>query len=258
MKPLLTVEGVSLSFGGIQALSGVSISVPTGQIVGLIGPNGAGKTTLFNCISRYYTPNEGRILLGEEDLLKHRRHQISRLGIGRTFQKAEVDPEKSVFENIVVGVDRSLRYSLLDAFLHTPRYRNGEREASERVGQIVRILGLEEYGSRPAHGVPFPIQKKIDIGRALALGPKLLLLDEPVAGMNRRESDEMREVIRRLVQTLNLTVILVEHDMRIVSELCDNVYVLSNGQVIAQGPPAEVMKNAAVQEAYLSAGAKSA
>lgn len=258
MKPLLTVEGVSLSFGGVQALQHISLSVAEGQIVGLIGPNGAGKTTLFNCISRYYTPSSGRILLRGEDLLKRKRHQITGLGIGRTFQRAEVDLHKSAFHNILVGAHRATSYSTVDAFLHTPGFKKSEREAAERVIRIIELLELTDYASRPAHELPFPLQKKVDIGRALATGPMLLLLDEPAAGMNRRESDEMKDLILRLVRDLALTVVLVEHDMKIVTDLCDLVYVLNYGEVLAQGSPAEVMRDKAVQEAYLGMGVKPA
>jgi branched-chain amino acid transport system ATP-binding protein len=231
VAPLLAVDKVTRRFGGVVALDRVTFEVRPGEIVGLIGPNGAGKTTVFNVITRLYTPDSGEIMFDGESLLRTKPHRVIRRGIARTFQNLALFPTMSILENVRVG----------------GHGRSGGRDALE----LLDYVGLANMAHRPAAGLPFGTLKRIEIARALASAPRLLLLDEPAAGLNHEEVEYLGQFLRRLQTDFDLTLLLVEHHMNLVMGISDRVYVLDFGRVIAEGTPREVQKNAAVIEAYL-------
>ena len=249
--PLLSVRDVSVRFGGIVALDGVSFDVAAGRIAGLIGPNGAGKTTLFNCLSRLYVPDEGDILFEGRSILDRPRHVIPELGIGRTFQNVALFDRMSVLDNIKVGCHSRTSTGFLTNALRLPRSEPEERRITERAEELVAFMDLAAFAPRPAGGLPFPVRKRVELARALAGNPKLLLLDEPAAGLNHDEVDVLRGQIRRVRDTQHVTVLLVEHHMSLVMSVSDQVVAIDFGRKIAEGTPAEVQRNADVIRAYL-------
>jgi branched-chain amino acid transport system ATP-binding protein len=248
---LLEIAGLSLSFSGLRALADVSFDVAQGEIVGLIGPNGAGKSTLLNCVSGLYRPERGRICFAGEDLVERKIHDIAAMGIRRTFQNLELFREASVRENVTLGLVYRHRSSLLSEFLDLPPSRAARREAAEEATQIIAACGLGDVADIPVSELPYGLQKSVELARALAGRPKLLLLDEPAAGMNPEESRRIAATVRGLRDRHGITVLLIEHDMRVVMTVCDRVVVLDHGEKIGEGSPAEVRRAPAVIKAYL-------
>ena len=250
-QPLLRVHDVAVRFGGIVALDGVSFDVAPGQIVGLIGPNGAGKTTLFNCVSRLYQCERGAMRFDGADLLAVPRHRVAALGIGRTFQNLALFRSMSVLDNVMVGRHCRARGGFFANALRLPFAVRSDRDAEERAHALLALLGLEEVASRRVSDLPFGTQKRVELARALAAEPKLLLLDEPASGLNHEEVGRLGALIRELRDKLRLTVLLVEHHMSLVMSISDWVVALNFGKRIAQGPPAEVRGHPELVRAYL-------
>jgi len=252
---LLVVEDLCVRFGGIVALDSVSFEIGTRQIAGLIGPNGAGKTTLFNCISRLYESERGRIGFDRIELLRVPRHRIAALGIGRTFQNLALFGRMTVLDNIMVGRHCRTRSGFLANSLRLPSVSAEARLTAARAHELAQFLDLDSVAQMPAAQLPFAVQKRVELARALASEPKLLLLDEPASGLNHEEVGVLGRLIRDIRDRLAVTVLLVEHHLNLVMEVCDKVVALNFGRKIADGTPAEVRANADVIQAYLGVGA---
>ncbi len=247
----LQVKSVSVSFGGVQAVRNVSFTVEPGRIVGLIGPNGAGKSSLLNCISGLSRPDAGSVMLGSKELVGLRPDQIAECGLGRVFQHPEVIGELSVLDNLLVACHRNLQFSVLSEMLGLPSVRQAEMKAREEVEKVARLVGLHESLQMNAASLPYGHRKLLELGRVILLGSKLLLLDEPIAGLNEAEIEQLAQLIMTLRSKGNLSVLLVEHNMGLVRQLCDEAVVLDAGQVIAQGTPEQVLNDPKVLLAYL-------
>ncbi len=254
LTPLLQIKDLTMTFDGLIALSCVSLEVCENEIVGLIGPNGSGKTTLLNCISNLYKPKKGQIAFDGKNSLGKRPCKIVSLGISRTFQNLEVNPHLSVIDNVMLGMHSSIGFKDFLLELFSPimlQRREWEWKNRDRAFKVLDLLGIASYHNRPCGGLPFGLLKLVELARALAANPRLLLLDEPTAGMNEQETYEMGRIITELRDYSSITVLLIEHDMNLVQKVCDRCCVLNFGEMIADGKPDEVIHNPKVIEAYL-------
>ena len=249
-RALLEVDDVTIRFGGLTALESVSFDIREGEILGLIGPNGAGKTTCFNVMTGVYQATSGQVLFDGAALAKLKRHKITRLGIARTFQNIRLFKSMTVLENVMVGADAHSKVGFWDALLRTPRHRRSEAESTARAKELLKIVGITARHDELAANLSYGDQRRLEIARAMATGPKLLCLDEPAAGFNPAEKLKLMDLIRR-VRDQGYTVLLIEHDMRLVMGVTDRIVVLEFGRKIAEGSPAEIRDNPAVIAAYL-------
>ncbi|MGN9813521.1 ABC transporter ATP-binding protein [Micromonospora sp. BQ11] len=251
MTEILRFDDVRLSFAGVRAIDGVSFTVGRNELFAVIGPNGAGKTSIFNVLSGVYRPQTGRVVFDGVDLVGRRPHEIAALGLARTFQNVELFANLTVLENLLLGRHHHLRYGPLAAVLWRGRARREELAARAAVEEIVDFLELEQWRRMPVGLLPYGVQKRVELGRALAMEPKLLLLDEPVGGMNLEETEDMARYILDVREELGIPMVLVEHDMGLVMDLADRVLVVDFGQPVATGTPAEVQTHPDVLRAYL-------
>ena len=248
---LLETKDLGIIFGGLKALDDVYLKLDEGEIVGLIGPNGAGKTTVFNLLTGVYTPTKGAIRFCGESIIGKKPYQINRLGIARTFQNIRLFKHQSVLDNIKVAMNQHMKYSAVEAMLRLPRYWKEEARVTEKARELLRIFSMEDTADQMAANLPYGQQRKLEILRALASNPKLLLLDEPAAGMNPTETHELMETIRRIREMFGVAILLIEHDMNLVMGVCERIYVLDYGTLIADGTPDEIRSNEKVIKAYL-------
>ena len=252
---LLEIANITKTFGGLKAISDVTFSLEKGRIVSIIGPNGAGKTTFFNTLTGIYQPDSGTINFNGKSLIGLRPDQIAACGIARTFQNIRLFPDMTVIENILVGMHVHLKQSALQILLRLPAFRKEEQEAEKKAARLMEYVGLKRVENELAKNLPYGAQRRLEIGRALAADPMLLLLDEPAAGMNPQETEDVTQLFRDIRSELGITILLIEHDMRVVMRISEDICVMDYGEKIAQGPPEEIRRNTRVIEAYLGRGA---
>lgn len=248
---LLEIKNLTHYFGGLRAVYNFDLQLEGGELLGLIGPNGAGKTTVFNLLCGFYKPSEGTIVLNGESMAGIRPHTVTARGIARTFQNIRLWNELSVFDNLCISQHFQLGYGLFDTILRTPRFRTGERRVHKIADEMLDLLGLRHVARELPKNLPYGLQRRVEIGRALTIRPKLLLLDEPAAGINPNEVDQLIELIRWIRDEFKLTIWLIEHQMRVVMAVCEQLKVLDFGETIAAGTPAEIQSNQRVIQAYL-------
>ncbi|MDR0221413.1 MAG: ABC transporter ATP-binding protein [Lachnospiraceae bacterium] len=249
--PMLNVNNLSISFGGLRAVDDFSVTVEKGQLYGLIGPNGAGKTTVFNLLTGVYRPDEGIVLLEGADITNQRTTEINKAGVGRTFQNIRLFKKLSVLDNVKAGLHNRFHYNTLEGILRLPSYRRVERAMDEEAYRLLKVFGLDGEAGLLAGNLPYGKQRKLEIARTLATDPKLLLLDEPAAGMNTTETAELMETIRFVQKDFAMTILLIEHDMKLVAGICEELTVLNFGKVLVSGKTDEVLSDSRVITAYL-------
>ncbi|MBO5160491.1 MAG: ABC transporter ATP-binding protein [Lachnospiraceae bacterium] len=248
---MLEVQGLGISFGGLCAVDRFNLKIEKGQLYGLIGPNGAGKTTIFNLLTGVYKPNNGRVTLDGQNITGKSTIEINQAGIARTFQNIRLFPKLTVLDNVKAGLHNNHPYSTLEGILRLPKYRKVEKEMDEKAMELLKVFDLDGYADVLAANLPYGKQRKLEIARALATDPKLLLLDEPAAGMNPNETQELMDTIRFVRDHFDMTILLIEHDMRLVSGICEELTVLNFGQVLCQGKTSDVLNDPQVITAYL-------
>lgn len=251
MAELLKVDNVSMVFGGLRAVSNLSMHIDEGELIGLIGPNGAGKTTAFNMITGVYTPTEGKVYFNGQQSSGKKSYQVTQMGMARTFQNIRLFSELSVIDNVKIAYNMHVTYNLADAIVRDGKYLSEEEYITQKALDLLKIFHLEEEAHEVAKNLPYGKQRRLEIARALATEPKMLLLDEPAAGMNPQETKELMEMIRWIRKEFNLSILLIEHDMGLVMGVCERIYVLEYGMKIAEGTPEEIKHNTRVIEAYL-------
>lgn len=251
MNTVLEVKNLGISFGGLKAVDTFDLTIKKGQLYGLIGPNGAGKTTVFNLLTGVYTPDEGKVLLNGKNITAKKTTDICHAGIARTFQNIRLFKDLSVLDNVKVGLHNQFTYSTFEGIFRLPRYFKVEKEMNKRAIELLKVFDLDQEKDFLASNLPYGKQRKLEIARALATNPTLLLLDEPAAGMNPNETKELMDTIRFVRDSFDMTILLIEHDMKLVAGICEELTVLNFGQVLAQGNTSEVLNNPEVITAYL-------
>lgn len=251
MSNILEVNKLGIDFGGLTAVNNFSMQIGENEIVGLIGPNGAGKTTVFNLLTKVYKQSRGDIFLNGVDTSKFDTVQMNKAGVARTFQNIRLFNELSVLDNVLAGMNNHINYSIFNSLFRLGKFHKEEKEAKEKAIELLKILELNEYCDLKASSLPYGAQRKLEIARALATNPKLLLLDEPAAGMNPQETEELMKTIRFVRDKFNISILLIEHDMNLVMNICERIYVLNYGTLLAKGNPDEIKNNKEVIKAYL-------
>ena len=249
--PVLDVRNLGIDFGGLTAVDSFNISIGPTEIAGLIGPNGAGKTTIFNLLTSVYQPTRGSILIGGIDTKGMTTHKVNKLGIARTFQNIRLFSEMTALDNVKVGMHNQIKCSFLSSLLHLPAYRKAEEKANAKALELLDFMGLKDVADVKAGSLPYGVQRRLEIVRALATNPSIILLDEPAAGMNPSETTELMHQIRRIRDTFHIAIFLIEHDMNLVMNVCETIAVVNYGRIIAKGTPEQIREDPAVIEAYL-------
>ncbi len=250
-KTILEVRNLGIDFGGLTAVNNLDMDIYEGEIYGLIGPNGAGKTTVFNMLTKVYQPTRGTIKVAGKDFEKLNPVEANKAGVARTFQNIRLFSNLSVLDNVKTGMHNELTYSFLSSIFKTPKYRKSEKEADQKAMELLKIFELDQFADLNAGNLPYGAQRRLEIARALATNPQLLLLDEPAAGMNPQETEDLMRMIRLVRDHFQISVLLIEHDMKLVMGICDRITVLNFGQMLAQGLPSEIQSNQEVIKAYI-------
>ena len=249
--PVLDVRNLGIDFGGLTAVDSFNITIGPTEISGLIGPNGAGKTTIFNLLTGVYQPTRGSVLVNGIDIKGMPIHKVNKLGIARTFQNIRLFTDMTALDNVKVGMHNNIKCSFIESLLHLPSYKKAEEKANARAMELLDFMGLGEFANVKAGSLPYGVQRRLEIVRALASNPSIILLDEPAAGMNPSETAELMHQIRRIRDTFHIAIFLIEHDMNLVMNVCEAIAVINYGRIIAKGTPEEIRENPAVIEAYL-------